>query len=66
MSKYPILINTSFNVRGKPIVLTPEDAYKCFMQTQMDILIIENYYFKKENQPELKNQDNWKKEFILD
>ena len=66
LSKYPILINTSFNVRGKPIVLTPEDAYKCFMQTQMDILVIENYYFKKENQPEWKNQDNWKKEFVFD
>jgi carbamoyltransferase len=47
------LINTSFNVRGEPIVCTPEDAYNCFMRTEMDILVLNNYVFKKENQPEL-------------
>lgn len=48
-----VLINTSFNVRGEPIVCTPEDAYNCFMRTEMDILVLNNYVFKKENQPEL-------------
>ena len=45
---------------------TPEDAYKCFMQTQIDVLVIENYYFKKENQPKWENKDNFKQEFVLD
>ncbi|HZH67984.1 MAG TPA: carbamoyltransferase C-terminal domain-containing protein, partial [Chitinophagales bacterium] len=49
---HPILVNTSFNVRGEPIVCTPEDAYACFMQTDMDILVIENYIYIKEEQPE--------------
>jgi len=56
----PILINTSFNVRGEPIVCTPEDAFKCFMGTQMDILIIENYYLVKSNQDisQIENYEN--------
>ncbi len=48
---YPLLVNTSFNVRGEPIVCTPEDAYRCFMRTDMDYLMIENYFFDKKNQP---------------
>lgn len=52
VSGHPILVNTSFNVRGEPIVCTPEDAYACFMQTDMDILVIENYIYIKEEQPE--------------
>ena len=48
----PVLINTSFNVRGEPLVCTPEDAYRCFMATDMDYLVIENYLFRKEDQPE--------------
>jgi carbamoyltransferase len=47
----PVIVNTSFNVRGEPIVCTPEDAYKCFMRTKMDRLVLENYYLEKENQP---------------
>jgi carbamoyltransferase len=66
LSSYPIVINTSFNVRGEPIVCTPEDAYRCFMRTEMDVLVIGNYYFEKENQPEWQKQDNWKQEFVLD
>lgn len=66
LSNYPIVINTSFNVRGEPIVCTPEDAYKCFMRTEMDVLVVGNYYFEKENQPEWQNKDNWKQEFVLD
>ena len=66
LSSYPIVINTSFNVRGEPIVCTPEDAYRCFMRTEMDVLVIGNYYFEKENQPEWQKKDNWKQEFVLD
>lgn len=61
-----VVINTSFNVRGEPIVMTPDDAYRCFMRTEMDYLVIGNYLFKKENQPEWKEKDNWKEEFVLD
>ena len=46
----PMLINTSFNVRGEPIVCTPDDAYRCFMATNMDVLVIENLVLKKESQ----------------
>ena len=46
-----VLINTSFNVRGEPVVCTPEDAYRCFIITEMDILVIENFIFIKEEQP---------------
>jgi len=60
------LINTSFNVRGEPIVYTPEDAYRCFMRTEMDYLVMENILLEKSNQP-LGDQDNsWKEEFELD
>ena len=51
ITKCPILINTSFNVRGEPIVCTIEDAYKCFMGTNLDILVIENFILYKEDQP---------------
>lgn len=51
LTGYGILINTSFNVRGEPIVCTPEDAYRCFMSTEMDYMVIENWLFCKENQP---------------
>ena len=50
---YPVLVNTSFNVRGEPIVCTPEDAYLCFMRTDMDVLVIGNSVFVKDNQPKL-------------
>jgi carbamoyltransferase len=62
----PVLINTSFNVRGEPIVCTPEDAYRCFMRTEMDYLVIENYLLKKSDQPEWAGDDSWKDEFELD
>lgn len=61
-----VVINTSFNVRGEPIVMTPDDAYRCFMRTEMDYLVVGNYLFKKENQPEWQEKDNWKEEFVLD
>ena len=61
-----VLINTSFNVRGEPIVCTPEDAYRCFMRTEMDCLVIENLLFLKENQPEWVKDDRWQEEYELD
>lgn len=60
------IINTSFNVRGEPIVCTPEDAYRCFMRTEMDCLVLGNYVFEKTGQPEWLEKDNWKQEFTLD
>ena len=62
----PILINTSFNVRGEPIVCSPEDAYRCFMRTEMDILVLENAILIKSEQPHWKDDESWKEEFQLD
>jgi carbamoyltransferase len=61
-----VLINTSFNVRGEPIVCTPEDAYKCFMRTNIDYLVLGNYLLAKEDQKRLEEDVDWKKEFALD
>lgn len=62
----PVLVNTSFNVRGEPIVCTPEDAYRCFMRTEMDYLVIENFLLAKTDQPKWQQDDTWKEEFELD
>jgi len=62
----PILVNTSFNVRGEPIVRSPEDAYRCFMRTEMDCLVLEQYLLHKETQPEWKEAGDWRDEFELD
>ena len=62
----PVLINTSFNVRGEPIVCTPEDAYRCFMRTGMDVLVLENALLLKHEQPVWENDDGWQDEFQLD
>jgi len=62
----PVLVNTSFNVRGEPIVCTPEDAYRCFMRTEMDYLVIENCLLSKLDQPSWEETDNWREEFELD
>ncbi len=62
----PVIINTSFNVRGEPIVCTPQDAYTCFMRTEMDYLIMGSYLFDKVDQPPLKDDIDWQKEFELD
>jgi carbamoyltransferase len=61
-----VVVNTSFNVRGEPIVMTPNDAYRCFMRTEMDYLVVGNYLFNKKNQPDWQEKDNWKEEFVLD
>ncbi len=61
-----VIVNTSFNVRGEPIVCTPEDAFRCFMRTDMDYLVIGNFIIDKKKQKELKETKDWRKEFILD
>ncbi len=63
---YGVVVNTRFNVRGEPIVCTPDDAYRCFMRTEMDYLVIGNYLFEKTAQPEWDKKDNWQEEFKLD
>jgi len=61
-----VIVNTSFNVRGEPIVCTPEDAYRCFMRTEMDILVLENCVLNKADQKQLQGDIDWRKEFELD
>lgn len=61
-----MIVNTSFNVRGEPIVCTPEDAYRCFRRTEMDYLVLGNYLLDKNGQPEFADKDNWQEEFTLD
>jgi carbamoyltransferase len=61
-----VLVNTSFNVRGEPIVCTPEDAYRCFMRTEMDYLVLGNFLLAKEQQPRWEHEDDWQEEFELD
>ena len=61
-----VLINTSFNVRGEPIVCSPEDAFRCFMRTEMDVLVLENCILLKENQKPIPKDTSWMKEFELD
>jgi carbamoyltransferase len=61
-----VLVNTSFNVRGEPIVCTPTDAYRCFMRTEMDYLIVENCLIAKRDQPQRPKDESWKQEFELD
>ncbi len=62
----PVLVNTSFNVRGEPIVCSPEDAYRCFMRTEMDFLVLENCLLSKVEQKPLAGDSDWRKEFDLD
>jgi carbamoyltransferase len=63
---YGILINTSFNVRGEPIVCTPEDAYRCFMRTEMDCLVLGSYLLLKDEQPRWDDKDDWREDYVLD
>ncbi len=65
-TSYGVIVNTSFNVRGEPIVCTPDDAYRCFMRTEMDFLVVGSYVFDKKDQPALPETGDWKKEFKLD
>ena len=62
----PVIINTSFNVRGEPIVESPEDAYRCFMRTEMDHLVMGSFLLDKKSQPPFVETKDWRKEFQLD
>ena len=62
----PVLINTSFNVRGEPIVCTPEDAYRCFMRSRVDDLVLGDLLLEKELQPKAADDGSWRQEFTLD
>jgi len=62
----PVIVNTSFNVRGEPIVCTPEDSYRCFMRTEMDFLVLETCVLDKRDQPKFAEKTDWKTEFKLD
>ncbi len=61
-----VLVNTSFNVRGEPIVCSPEDAYRCFMRTHMDLLVLGSFVVRKSEQPQWKESSAWQQEFQLD
>lgn len=63
---YGLVVNTSFNVRGEPIVCTPDDAYRCFMRTEMDVLVVGNHVFQKEEQQKWEEEGDWRDEFDLD
>jgi carbamoyltransferase len=62
----PVIVNTSFNVRGEPIVGTPEHAYRCFMRTEMDVLVLENFILYKHEQRPMPIDTAWREEFALD
>jgi len=62
----PVIVNTSFNVRGEPIVCTPEDAYKCFMRTNMDYLVLGKFILDKNEQPKFEDDGDWRREYELD
>jgi carbamoyltransferase len=62
----PVIVNTSFNVRGEPIVCSPDDAYRCFMRTNMDVLVLENFILAKADQAPVAGDESWKTEFLLD
>jgi carbamoyltransferase len=66
LTGYGIIINTSFNVRGEPIVCTPEDAYRCFMRTEMDYLVLNSFLLDKKEQPPWTEKTDWRKDFVLD
>ena len=61
-----MIVNTSFNVRGEPIVCSPADAYRCFMRTEIDTLVLENCVLAKTEQQIGQQDDSWRTEFVLD
>ena len=66
LTGYGLLVNTSFNVRGEPIVMTPEDAYRCFMRTDMDFLVLGDFLLDKREQPPWREEGDWREEYGLD
>ena len=65
-TNYGLVVNTSFNVRGEPIVCTPYDAYRCFMSTEMDYLVINDFVYVKTEQPDWENREKWRVKFKMD
>jgi carbamoyltransferase len=63
---FGVIVNTSFNIRGEPMVCTPDDAYKCFMRTEMDYLVVDNFVLKKTDQPDWENREKWMEKFKPD
>jgi carbamoyltransferase len=63
---YGVIVNTSFNVRGEPMVCTPEDAYRCFMRTEMDYLVVNDFLLRKTDQPDWENREKWMEKFKPD
>ena len=63
---FGVIVNTSFNVRGEPIVCTPRDAHTCFMRTEMDYLVLDRFLLAKEEQPQWTEEGDWRDEFQLD
>jgi carbamoyltransferase len=66
LTGYGMLVNTSFNVRSEPIVCTPEDAYRCFMRTGIDVLVLDDFLVHKDRQPAWVETEDWRAEFGLD
>jgi carbamoyltransferase len=66
LTGHGIMVNTSFNVRSEPIVCTPEDAYVCFMRTGIDVLVLDRFVLQKSEQPEWREEDDWRESFGLD
>ena len=66
LTGYGLIVNTSFNVRGEPIVCTTEHAYQCFMRTEMDYLVMENFLFDKKDQPAWHEEKDWRQVYELD
>ena len=66
ITNFPVVINTSFNVRGEPIVCNHQDSYRCFMRTKMDLLAIENFILYKDEQPDFIDNQNWQQQYQLD
>ena len=66
MTGCPLVVNTSFNLRGEPIVCTPEDAYRFFMRTEMDVLVLNDFVLPKEDQGVFEEDTAWQEEFQLD
>jgi carbamoyltransferase len=66
LTGYAVIVNTSFNVRGEPIVCTPQDAYRCFMRSEIDMLVLEDCILEKADQPPVATDEAWMKEFELD
>jgi carbamoyltransferase len=62
----PLVVNTSFNVRGEPIVCTPEDAYRCFLRTEMDALVLGPFLLGKADQPPAGERESWREDYPLD